>query len=111
MLSGSECQMGQEAGLAGVTAVGLESHGDSGLCSAGHSRRSWGFMAHTFLFQLSIWATALKKVAKPAKSSCTPTLSPHSSGNLLGPALSLCAIPPPAWLLHQPSILHSAVGL
>lgn len=41
------------------------------------SRRSWGFMAHTFLFQLSIWATALKKVAKPAKYSCTPTLSPH----------------------------------
>lgn len=60
MLSGSVCQMGQEAGLAGVAAVGLESRGDSLLCSAGHSRRSWGFMAHTFLFQLSIWGMALK---------------------------------------------------
>lgn len=29
MLSGSVCQMGQEAGLAGVAAVGLESHEDS----------------------------------------------------------------------------------
>lgn len=53
--------MGQEAGLAGVAAVGLESHGDSWLCGAGHSRRSWGFVAHTFLFQLSVWGTAWKE--------------------------------------------------
>lgn len=61
MLSGSVCQMGQEAGLAGVAAVGLESRRDSRLRSTGHRRRNWGFMAHTFLFQLSVRGTALKE--------------------------------------------------
>lgn len=61
MLSGSVCQMGQEAGLAGVAAVGLESHGDSRARQRQAQQEELGFMAHTFLFQLSIWGTALKE--------------------------------------------------
>lgn len=83
MLSGSVCQMGQEAGLAGVAATGLENCGDSQPCSIGHLGRSWGFTAPTFLFQvLNLGCGFGEQVAKPAESWCVPGLFSYSSSYL-----------------------------
>lgn len=113
MLSGSVCQMGQEAGLAGVAAT--DKRAQETPSSAAHTVHSGEELAaegsHVSPPALNLGPSFEGKVAKPAKSQCTPRLVPTPSGNLLGPApkpvspSSSSLMPLPQHFTREPSHL------
>lgn len=110
MLSGSVCQMGQEAGLAGVAAAGLESHGDippptpgsAALGTAGGAGDLWLTLfssssqsGHSFEGRL---LSLLNPSAVYTNASFPFVREPGGS------CLKACtSVPPPAWLPTVPT--------
>lgn len=107
MLSGSVCQMGQEAGLAGVAAVGLESHGDSRARQRRAQQEELGiYGSHFPLPALNLghsFEGRLLSLLNPSAHRCSVPIHPEA-GEILPKSLYVNATS--CLAAHHASILH-----